>query len=243
MGFGVFFVDEVDVVGAYNLDTMFLGELHKDFIDLDLHRVCFMVCTGHRGFMPLQFKVIIIAKGLLEPEDGLLGLVKLAAENQFGHFAANTCGGHDKAFVVFGQLGFVGSGMTIITVGVCATDEFYKVMIACFVLCKDNQVASAVILVRMFGHQLVCHIHFTAENGLEFGFSFLFKAFVDLIDIVKKLLDCKHIAVVRDGQAGHTVSNSFVDQSLNRCLAVEQRILSMHMQMNKRFHTLAKIRN
>ena len=72
-------------------------------------------------------------------------------------------------------------------------------------------------------------IHLTAKDGNEGIQSFLLTSFVDAAHIVVKLLDAKHIAVVGNGHASHSVGNSLIYQAFDTRLSIEYRVISMYM--------------
>ncbi len=101
-------------------------------------------------------------------------------------------------------------------------------MVATLVFCKHYKVSACVALVGLFMQILVGNIHLTSEYrlqnlsaqavgffGVTFGFSlfdFLFCGAVYLIDVIEKFLCTEHIPVVSDGQSGHSVGYSLVNQ-------------------------------
>ncbi|OAV64040.1 hypothetical protein Barb6_03414 [Bacteroidales bacterium Barb6] len=59
-----------------------------------------------------------------------------------------------------------------------------------------------------------------------------------LLYLVIKFLDAEHIAVIGHGKGIHTVRLRLFDKRIYRSLSVQQRILSVYMQMYKGFHTV-----
>ena len=55
-----------------------------------------------------------------------------------------------------------------------------------------------------------CHIHLATKDGLERLQSVFFPLFVHSVADVVKFLNAKHVAVVGDGHALHTVADGFV---------------------------------
>jgi hypothetical protein len=78
------------------------------------------------------------------------------------------------------------------------------------------------------------HVNLTPDYGLEFLVIFL--ALVDLAYIIVKLLYAHHVAVVGEGNALHAVGNGLVDEFLDGCLAIENRVLRMNVQVDKILH-------
>ena len=60
---------------------------------------------------------------------------------------------------------------------------------------------------------------------------------VFLIDLVEELLDAEHDTMIRHGQGTHSILMGLLDQRIDRSLTVQQGVLRMYMQMNKRLHT------
>ena len=54
---------------------------------------------------------------------------------------------------------------------------------------------------------------------------------VFLADVVEEFLDAEHVAVVGEGNAGHAVGHGFVDQGVDRCLAVEHGVLRVDVEV------------
>ena len=68
------------------------------------------------------------------------------------------------------------------------------------------------------------YVDLAADDRLDIWV--LFGVFVELLDSI-------HVAMVGDGQAGHSELLRTVEQILDRGLSVEDGILSMDMKMNK----------
>ena len=94
-------------------------------------------------------------------------------------------------------------------------------MIAGLVFCQNHQMAPGVILVDMLVEIFFGYVNLASENWLE-RHGALFELGVNLVYIVEELLYAVHVAVVGDGQTGHAVGNSLVDQSVDRRLPVKQ---------------------
>ena len=131
--------------------------------------------------------------------------------------------------------------------------EFHKIVVSLFVLGEYHKVAAGVFLVDMLGHRTKRHIHLAAENGdekllfslldfgrdggaalgrcllvVEFFFEALYQAVdiaVFLLDIVEKLFDTKHVAMIGNRYASHSVGNRLIYKRGNRSLTIENGIL------------------
>ena len=73
------------------------------------------------------------------------------------------------------------------------------------------------------------HVHLASENRFEGLQSLLLATLVNANTVIVKLLDAEHIAMVRDGQAAHTIGYGLVHQILNLRLSVKYRIISMYV--------------
>ena len=76
---------------------------------------------------------------------------------------------------------------------------------------------------------VVGHIHLAAEDGFEGLLALIHQFSVNARHIIEELLDAEHVAVIGDGHAPHTISNSLVHQLGNARLPVENRIISMNV--------------
>ena len=101
--------------------------------------------------------------------------------------------------------------------------------------------ATVVYLLFHAFHAAARHIHLASEDRLEWLLTLFLQVLVDFVTLVKKVFHAKHIAVVSNGHAAHSVANGFLYQSLYRTLAVEQRIICMRVQVNKIVHSDTKL--
>ncbi len=174
MGLGILGVDEVGVVGGYDLDSMLACKLDEHGVNFFLLYVCLTVRTGTVGFVALQLDVVVIAEGLLEPYDLLLGLGGVAFGYEAGDFSAETGGAYDQPLAVGGKGFLVGSRVVIEAVGMCLRDDFDEVLVAFQVLGYDHEVTALVGLVGAVGQRAFGHIHLAAEYGFECELAFNF---------------------------------------------------------------------
>ena len=136
------------------------------------------------------------------------------------------------------QVGTVGSWTHVKAVNPRVADYFNKVSVSRLVLRKHYEMVATLVLFAflLLLWTVLCHIHLTAEDGLEGFQSFLLAFLVHSVHIVVKLLYAIHVAVVGDGHAALAVGYSLVNQTLNLRLAVKNRIISMNVQVYKVFH-------
>ena len=225
----------MDVVGADELDVVFAGQGDELRLDGLLYLVALVVGAHGGGLVALQLDVVVVAHQLLPPAHAAVGLVVVAGGQQLGYFAAETGRGDDQALLVGGDGLPVGTGVHVEALGPGLRHQLDKVFVARLVLGQHDKVTADVVPVDMLVQILFGDIHLAAEDGLE-GLLSLGQLAVLFVDGIEKLLDTVHVAVVGDGQAGHAVGYCFVDQGINRGLAVEQRVLRVYVQMYKRLH-------
>ena len=92
-------------------------------------------------------------------------------------------------------------------------------------------VAAVYVLVEVF----FGHVHFASEDGFEGCLAFgEFGVF--LVDVVEELFDAVHVAVVGDGDAGHSVGYGFVNEVVDGGLAVEQGVLCVDVEVDEGLH-------
>ena len=78
------------------------------------------------------------------------------------------------------------------------------------------------------------------DPGLAFG-DFAFEFSLDLLNVIVKLLDTEHIAMVCHGDAGLSVGHGLVHEFLDAGLSVENRILGMYVKMYELRHSCVTI--
>ena len=100
-----------------------------------------------------------------------------------------------------------------------------KVLVTLQVFGQQNQVPALVILVELVEAGVVGDIDLAAEDGLEQLLAFFAAFGVNLCYIVVKFLDAEHVAMVGNGHAAHPVGDGFVDECLDRSLAVKDGVL------------------
>ena len=92
------------------------------------------------------------------------------------------------------------------------------------VLGQQDQVVTVVALVAAVVAGFIGDIDLTAQDGLELGLA-LAPLLVELGYIVVQLLDAEHVAVVGQRHAAHAVGNGLVNERLDGCLPVQDRVL------------------
>ncbi len=113
MRLGVFSVDEVRVIGGYDLDAVLACQIDQHRIHLLLLHVGLAVGVGVVGLVALKLYVVVVAEGFLEPYHLLLGLVELSGGYQPRNLAAETGRADYQPLAVGGKRGLVGSRVMI----------------------------------------------------------------------------------------------------------------------------------
>ncbi len=256
MGFGIVFIDKMDVVGGDDFHIILTSQGYEFRLDLALFFIRIMGGIDHCGLMSLQFDVIIIAHQVFPPCHGSISFFVSSLHKQLRNLAAQAGRGYNQTFVMFLDFVLVRTRVHIEAFGPCLRYQLYEIVVAGGVLGQNYEVTAYVALVHMCVKVFLRHVHLATEYGLKrmllgilhcgFGFShgFFIAAFacrlerslglvkhlaILLIDIIKKLLNAVHIAVVGEGNTGHTVVHSLIDKRRNRRLPVKQRILAVYM--------------
>ena len=121
--------------------------------------------------------------------------------------------------MVFLQLAVVSTRMPVEALSPCVGHYLNQVLITLQVLGQQYQVIAFIIFVKLVIARVIGDIDFTAENGLEL--LVITTLLVEFCDIIVKLLDAKHIAVVSNGHAPHAIGYRLIDQRLDGCHSVK----------------------
>ena len=126
----------------------------------------------------------------------------------------------------------VGARLEIETLGPGLADQLDEILISGIVFCQDNEMEAIVRLRLSVVEVILGDIHLAADDRLEavIGLS----AGVLLIYIVEEFLDAVHVAMIGEGDAGHTHFHGCVYEIRDGRLAVEKTILGVHMKVRKR---------
>jgi hypothetical protein len=104
--------------------------------------------------------------------------------------------------------------------------QSYEVPVAVEVLSKHYEVPTATVYLIVHAlHASTCHIHLTSKDWFEWLFTFLLELLVYFVTLIKKVLNTKHVSVVSDSHASHTISYGMLNQIGNLALTIEQRIM------------------
>ena len=120
--FGIFFVDEVGVVGSDHFDVVFARELKKNRVDLFLAFIDILVSSGFLGLMALDLDVVVLAEEGLEPLNGLFRFREIptfgdSIEDFLRSLATETSRAADDTLVPFFQKLFVDTGRVVERIG------------------------------------------------------------------------------------------------------------------------------
>ena len=243
VGFGVFLVYEVRVVGAHQLDAVFLGQLHQHLVGFLLQGESLPVGPYRRvfHFMSLKLQIVVVAEQILVPLHGLPCSLHVAFENLGRHFAGYAGRARYHVFMVSLKVFAVCPRSAVEAVHPGVRHELDKVLVAVVVLGQQYEVVAAQVaaFLRLVLLLVVGHIHLASEYRLErlqpLGLAFA----VHLVAVVEQLLHAEHIAVVGDGHALHSVGYGLVNQLGNARLTVEYRIIGMYVKVYEVLHNIA----
>ena len=104
-------------------------------------------------------------------------------------------------------------------------DNLHQVLVAVVVLCKENEVEIAsVILVLELMVIMPCDIDLAADDRLHLG---------KLLRYLQEFLHTVHVSMVRDGQCRHFELFGACKKVTDGRLAVEDGILCMYVKMDE----------
>ena len=170
VGFGIFLIGEVRIVGADVFYSAFFRQFEQDLVGLDLQRIGFSVGTlgGIFHLVALKFEIVVFAESFLEPHDGFLGALEVAGEDLSWNFSTQAGRRNDESFFELLKIGFVGARFHVEAVNPRAADELNQIVIARFVLGQDHKVPPAAVFFGfLVGFGTTGAVHFATENGFE----------------------------------------------------------------------------
>ena len=109
---GIFLIDEMGVIGADQLDAIFMGQLDEYLVSTLLQGERLAVGTLGRVlyFVTLQLQIVVVAKHAVIPFNGFTGAGNVSVKNFFGYLASNTGRTDYQAFMIAFQVFTVGTG-------------------------------------------------------------------------------------------------------------------------------------
>lgn len=178
--------------------------------------------------MVLDFQVkIILAKNRNQPVQSPLGPFFIVIEDILLDVAFDAGTHGDEAFMILFEQIVVDAGLMVIIFPIDKTfgHDFDEVVVTLIVFGQQNQVTEPFFRL-LFKTAAPGHIHFTPQNRLDaLGYGFLIQ-----------INDTVHIAMIRNRHSRHIQLLGTLHHIGNLAQAVEQTVLSMDMQMNKRPH-------
>ena len=147
MGLRILGIDEVGVVGGYYLYAMLARKVDEYGVDLLLLYESLAVSAGHRGLVALKFDIVVLSKCLLEPQNLLLCLGKIAFGDETRNLTTKTGGAYDESFAMRCKCSLIGTGMVVETLSVALRHDFNEILISLEVLSDDNEVTAFVGLI------------------------------------------------------------------------------------------------
>ena len=238
--FGVLLIDEVAVVGADHLYAVLLCEFQNLFVGTLLQWECLAVGALVRvlHLVALKLQVVVVAEDALIPFYRFACPRYVALQYLRRHLAGDTCRADDEILVILLEVGSVGTRLRVETVHPGTRHELDEILVSVVVLRKHDEVIAACValLLHTVGFGAACHVHLATEDGLERLLALFLQLAVYLVAIVVQLFHAKHIAVVGDSHAAHTVSHGLVDKLFHRRLSVENGVVGVYVQVYEVFH-------
>ena len=224
VGGTVFLVYEVNVVGGNDLHPVLLGQLEKGG---DIGALAFVHVQGqarHLGLVVHYLQVIVLSEEVLVPFDGLVRPGDIARQDAARNLARHAGRTADEVLVVFLHNLVAHTRLVVVfSFDMAGGDNLHQVLVAVVVLGQQDEMIVFAVL-GVFDTVVVPlgHINLTADNGFYAGMFF---------GIFEELLHPVHIAVVGDGQAGHTHLLGAVEEMLDGTLPIENRVLRVNVQV------------
>ena len=229
----VLLINEVGVVGTYQLNAILLCKFYEHTVCLLLKREGLSVShnTWICYLMALQLKVIVIAPDAVIPFDSLTSALNVTLDNLLRHFATNTGRADNEVFVESSKILAVSSRTTVISIYPRTRHEADKILISVEVLGKNDEVITTEVTIRLHHILLVMvrYIHLAAKDRFEGFLAISLELFVYTITIIEKFLYTEHISMVGNGNTLHPVGNSLIDEFADGRLSVKYGIIRVNV--------------
>ena len=127
-----------------------------------------MVSPRHGSLMTLQLQIKVVAKEVLIPADGFLGLLIQVVGNLLGNFTTQAGGADNQPFVILLQFVSIGTRTHIITLRPSMRHQLDKVVVAFLIFSQHHQVIAALVGFTFFlVHRTTCYVHLTTDNRFK----------------------------------------------------------------------------
>ena len=104
MRLSIFLIHKMHIIRTYQFHSILFGIFDELFIGNFLQIKCFMIRTGNRRLMSLQFQIEIIPKQIFVPLDRFFRFIKFSLQNFTRNLSCYTCSTNNQTFMVFLQL-------------------------------------------------------------------------------------------------------------------------------------------
>ena len=229
----VLLVDKVGVVRGYDLDAVLLRKAEDAFVGDQLVLVDVEGQTGDLCLVQLDLQVIVVAENGLVPLHGLAGPVPVAGDQRAGNLSRQAGRAADEPVVILlddlvGHAGLV----IVLALDVTDGDDLHEVAVAGGILGqKDQVIVSPVGGILELVVVMPRNIHLAANDGLDLVIAF---RILMLSGHLEELLDPVHVAVVRDGESGHSELRRTLEKLPHIGESVKDGVLCVDVKMDER---------
>ena len=217
----VLLADKMHVIGRDDFHAVFFRQFEEDLVVDHLVVVNFPGQAGDLGLVQHDLEVVILPEHPLVPLDGLVCGFHVSGEDGARHFPGHAGRRTDQVFMVaFNDL-VTYSRAVVHALDVGRGDDLHQVPVAVVVLGQEDE-----MVVPLFLDPVVAlgHVDLAADDRLDAGM---------FLGILEELLHPVHVAVVRDGKAGHAQLLGAVEQVFDGRLSVQDGILGMYVKVNE----------
>ena len=256
--FGIFFVNEVRIIGGNQLHAVFAGKVDQHGVDLFLPLVNLHICAGFLGLMPLQLDIIVLSEEVFEPLYSCFRLAEVAVfrdsiENFLRQLTSQARRAADDSFVPALQQLLIYTRRMIERIGHVARGHA-EVVITHHILRQQDQVPAGpvddicpplavdgfVLAFRQSSAACAVSLHthdgFERHEGLSADTRFHTVSrtlAVHFLAVVQQVLDTVHIAMIGQRHGVHSGRNTFIYNLFHFGQPVQQRVVRVNMQMCK----------
>ena len=211
--------DEMNVVGGKDFHMMLLGHLEDDLVVDHLVVIDLLRKPRDLRLVEHHLQVIVLSEDLLVPFDDFVHLAHVPGQDGPRHLARHAGGTADQVLMVLLEHLMAHAGTVVEALDMARGDDLHEVLVAVVVLRQQDQVIIPLLL-----HPMVAlgHVDLAADDGLHVRM---------LLRILEEFLHPVHVAVVRNGEAGHPEFLGPVEQVLDGRLSVEDGILGMDVKV------------